>query len=90
MKYATIVAAAFLLAGCQTQQVVTKTKLQVMIPDRSLFSCPSTNYPKSDSLTDVEVARVLVSLQRSNAECKRNMTAIKTFLENAKTQAEAE
>ena len=89
MKYALILGAALALTGCQTEQVITKTNIQVVIPDRSLFVCPSVVYPKSDTLTDVEVAKLLVGFQRSNAECKRNMNAIRTFLEEAKAQAEA-
>lgn len=88
MKYALILVAALALTGCQTEQLVTKTELRVVLPDRSLFVCPSVVYPKSDTLTDVEVAKLLVGFQRSNAECKRNMNAIRTFLEQAKAQAE--
>lgn len=85
MKYALVLVGALALGGCQTtEQVITKTELQVVIPDRTLFNCPSVSYPKSDTLTDVEVAKLLVSFQRSNAECKRNMNAIKKFLEEAK------
>jgi hypothetical protein len=90
MRYVLLAVVALALGGCQTtEQVITKTELQVVIPDRTLFNCPSIIYPKSDTLTDVEVAKLLVSFQRSNAECKRNMNAIKTFLENAKAQTES-
>lgn len=89
MKKLLIVAAALALAGCQTEQVVTRTQLEVVIPDRSLFVCPSTKYPNPDTLTDVEVAKLLVTLQRNNADCKRNMNAIRTYLEDAKAQTEA-
>lgn len=89
MKYALILVVALALTGCQTEQVITKTELRVVQPDRSLYTCPSVVYPKSDTLTDVEVAKLLVNFQRSNAECKRNMNAIRTFLEEAKAQAEA-
>ena len=89
MKKLLIVAAALMLAGCQTEQVVTKTELQVVVPDRSMFVCPSTKYPNPDTLTDVEVAKLLVILQRNNADCRRNMIAIRTYLEEAKAQTEA-
>ena len=89
MKKLLIIAAALTLAGCQTEQVVTKTELQVVVPDRSLFVCPSTKYPNPDTLTDVEVAKLLVILQRNNADCRRNMNAIRTYLEEAKAQTEA-
>ncbi len=83
-----IIAAALALAGCQTEQVVTKTQLEVVIPDRSLFTCPTSRYPNPETLTDVEVAKLLVTMQRNNADCRRNMNAIRTFLEDAKAQAE--
>lgn len=91
MKYALVIVGALALAGCQTtEQVVTKTELQVVIPDRTLFTCPTAKYPKPDTLTDVEVAKLLVTLQRNNAECKRNLDSVRRYLEEAKSQIESE
>lgn len=90
MKYALVIIAALALTGCQTGQVITKTELSVVLPDRSLFVCPSVAYPKSDTLTDVDVAKLLVNMQRANAECKRNINSIWKYLNDSKTQLESD
>ena len=91
MKYLLVIGCALALAGCQTtEQVITKTELQVVIPDRTLFNCPTTKYPKPDTLTDVEVAKLLVTLQRANAECKRNLNSVWKYLHDSKAQLESE
>ena len=81
---------ALSLAGCvSAPQFITKEKLTVIEPDHSLYSCPSAGkFPNPDTLTDVQVAKLLSAYERSNAECRRNMNAIKAFIENAKARAE--
>jgi hypothetical protein len=77
------------LGGCaSTPQVLTKEKLVVVEPDRSMYNCPAiTRYPNPDTLTDVEVAKLLVAMERTNSECKRNMKAIQNFIEQAKARS---
>lgn len=90
MKLAASILLASLLAGCSSiPQIITKEKLTVIEPDRSFYSCPNVaKYPNADTLTDVQVAKLLLSYERSNAECRRNMKAIQTFIEQAKARAE--
>jgi hypothetical protein len=85
-----IVLLGLLVSGCaSTPQFITKEKLTVLEPDRSLYNCPNVSkYPNSDTLTDVQVARLLLSYERSNAECRRNMKAIQSFIDSAKARAE--
>jgi starvation-inducible outer membrane lipoprotein len=80
------------LAGCATApppQVLTKTEMQVIVPDRTMFLCKNVRkFPNPDTLTDVEVAKLLVELHSKNTECQKNMNAVYKFLEEAKKRTE--
>ena len=80
------------LAGCAKPlppQVLTKTEMQVIVPDRTMFLCKNVRkFPNPDTLTDVEVAKLLVELHSKNTECQKNMNAVYKFLEEAKKRTE--
>lgn len=86
MKWLFALSLGLSLSACSSiPQMVTKEKLTVVEPDRSLYNCPSiSRYPNPDTLTDAEVGRLLLSMERTNSECRRNMKAIQTFIEQAK------
>lgn len=86
MKWLFALSLGLSLSACSSiPQMITKEKLTVVEPDRSLYSCPSVSrYPNPDTLTDAEVGRLLLSMERINSECRRNMKAIQTFIEQAK------
>jgi len=76
-----------MLAGCQT--VVTTQKQLVILPSASMYNCPTVeSYPDPKKLTDIEVAKLIVQLDRYNKICKNSIDSIKTYLENAKKTAE--
>lgn len=80
------------LAGCASTppQTLVKTETVVIVPDRTLFNCPNIRrFPKTETLTDVEVARLLVQLHKNNTDCQKNINAIYKYLEEAKKTAEA-
>lgn len=79
---------AALLSGCASvPQVITKEKLTIVTPDRSMYACPTVqNYPNPDTLTDIEVAKLLVELEKNNTECRRSIKAIQNFIDQAKTR----
>jgi hypothetical protein len=83
---------ALTVAGCNKTmppQVLTKTELRVVIPERNMFYCQNVRrFPNSETLTDVEVAKLLVELHSKNTECQKNMNAIYKFLSEAKKQTE--
>ena len=89
MKTVSIAILGLLVSGCATTpQFISKERLTVIEPDKSLYNCPNVaKYPNADTLTDVQVARLLLGYERANSECRRNMNAIKTFIENAKQRA---
>lgn len=80
------------LAGCAKApppQFITKTELQVVVPDKSMFYCQNVRrFPNPDTLTDVEVAKLLVELHSKNTECQKNMNAVYKFLDQAKKKTE--
>lgn len=82
---------AITLAGCASKppQVLTKTELQVYVPDRSLFYCQNVRrFPNPDTLTDAQVAKLLVELHSKNTECQKNMNALYKTLDEAKKKAQ--
>ena len=92
MKYIIASLAALTLAGCAKApppQVITKTEMQVMIPDKSMFYCQNVRrFPNPETLTDVEVAKLLVELHSKNTECQKNMNAVYKYLDEAKKRTE--
>ena len=83
---------ALTVAGCNKTmppQILTKTELHVIVPERNMFYCQNVRrFPNPETLTDVEVAKLLVELHSKNTECQKNMNAIYKFLSEAKKQTE--
>jgi hypothetical protein len=66
-------------------QTVVKTESVVVMPDKSLFYCPNVRkFPNPETLTDVEVAKLIVTLHKNNTECQKNINSIYKFLDDAK------
>ena len=81
---------ALALIGCAKApppQTLIKTEQIVVIPDRTLFNCPNVRkFPNPDTLTDVQVANLLITLHSNNTKCQKNINTIwKTLEENKKT-----
>lgn len=87
-----IIGASILLAGCagtKPPQVVTKTETKVIIPDRKMFYCKNfRHYPNPATLTDKQVAKVIIEMHKRNTECQKNINNLYFFLEDAKKKAE--
>lgn len=81
-----------ILTGCAKApppQIITKTELQVYVPDRTMFYCQNVRrFPNPDTLTDVQVAKLIVELHGKNTECQKNMNSIWKTLEEAKKATE--
>jgi uncharacterized protein YcfL len=93
MKYFSIILLLSLaLAGCQTTQpTILVNKNVVVLPDEALYNCPLIkNFPDPDKLTDKQVAKLLITSYKNNAECKRSIDGIKKFLEDSKRTIESE
>jgi len=90
MKY-TLLGLMCFLAACSTDDniVVSQRQVVVMPPD-NMFQCDVvTRFPEPTTLTDLQVARLLVQLYEYNASCKNNMDAIRTFLYTARDRLES-
>ena len=75
---------AFLLAGCNGQQVISSKEYMVVRPDEAMYNCPVLKqWPKWNTLKDSEVAKVLLQLQKNNLTGKSSVESIRTFLDNA-------
>ena len=84
------VLAALALAGCAKKpaQVITKTEIEVYVPDRTMFYCQNVRrFPNPENLTDTQVAKLLVELHSKNTECQKNMNAIYKTLDEARQKA---
>lgn len=93
MKKLIVILSALTLAGCATApppQVIVKTEQVVIMPDKALFNCPNVRrFPDPDKLTDVQVAKLLVTLHQNNTNCQKNINSIYQFLDGAKRSAES-
>lgn len=80
-----------MLTACQTAEPqLVRTKIEVVTPDAAMYNCPVvTRYPDPEKLTDVQVAKLLVQLDRNNRTCKNSVDAIQKFLAEAKKVQEA-
>lgn len=90
MRVAVALGALILLSACASDPVVvTSTKYRVVIPDESMFACDVVSqFPEARTLTDLQVARLLVELHQNNVRCRNSIVAIRQFLEDSKIRIE--
>lgn len=91
MRIAIALGAALLLSACASPDpvVVTSTKYRVVVPDENMFACDTVSqFPEPRTLTDLQVARLLVDLHQNNVRCRNSIVAIRHFLEDAKIRIE--
>jgi len=81
-----ILALPLVLMGCETTQptILTKEKLYVVNVPEALYNCPELKYlPKIETLTDIEVAKVIVNLDKNNRTCRASIEAVRNYLSKA-------
>jgi hypothetical protein len=90
MRTAAALIGMLLLSACASDDpVVTSTKYRVVIPEESMFACDTVErFPESRTLTDLQVARLLVELHQNNVRCRNSVQAIRQFLEDSRTRIE--
>lgn len=83
MKKYLLLAFALFLAGCNDQQqVITTYKYMVVHPDEAMYQCPVLKeFPNWKTLTDAQVAKVVIQLYKNNLTCKSSLEAIKQFID---------
>lgn len=85
MKKIILLLAVVLLASCNDQtQVVQSYRHMVVHPDEAMYYCPVVkHFPNWRTLTDAQVAKLLVELQKNNLTCKSSIESIRKFLNDA-------
>jgi len=76
-----LLVSACVLDSSTIKPMLVKTKPTVYIPDNSFFYCPSVDkLPDVSTLTDSDVAKLLIQLDTNNSVCKKSMVALKDEL----------
>ena len=91
MRIAVALGAGLLLSACGSTDtvVVTSTQYRVVVPDSTMFACDTVSqFPEARTLTDLQVARLLVELHQNNVRCRNSIVAIRNFLDDAKIRIE--
>jgi uncharacterized lipoprotein YajG len=85
MKKIILLLAVVLLASCNDQtQVVTSYRHMVVHPDEAMYYCPVVKeFPNWKTLTDSQVAKLVVQLHKNNLTCKSSIESIRKFLNEA-------
>lgn len=85
MKIALALSALLLLSACGDTAVVTSVRHTVVMPQENMFECNVVEvFPESSTLTDLQVARLLIRLYENNIGCKNSIDALRRFLEAAR------
>lgn len=83
-KLGLILSLGLVLAGCQTTTTLVSQQNVVVLPSNALYNCPKPAYwPKTETLTDVEVAKLIRTLYANNVQCRNSLYAIRKFLNSA-------
>lgn len=80
------------LAACQTTspdpRIIVRQAKVIDVP-AALYNCPAVgNIPNPKSLTDGQVAELLLRLAATNQKCRNSIAAIKKYLEEARRTVE--
>ncbi|QIG66050.1 hypothetical protein phiOC_p408 [Ochrobactrum phage vB_OspM_OC] len=71
-------------------QIIIRTVHTVVIPDEAMYNCPvMRRYPNFKTLTDGQIAKLLVELDNNNRTCRASLDAIKKYLEESKRKIES-
>ena len=85
MKKIILLLGVLLLASCNDQtQVIKSYRHMVVHPDEAMYYCPVVKeFPNWKTLTDSQVAKLVVQLHKNNLTCKSSIESIRQFLKNA-------
>lgn len=93
---AALAAAAVALGGCVTTQeqarVIVREQVVVMPPEELFRQCRAlrqADFPDPRTMTEVELARLLVEANRRGLNCESSVNEIREFLREAKRKIES-
>ena len=91
MKYLMMILAMVVLGSCgdkEKPQLIVERPV-VFVPNEALFQCPTVSeFPDPATLTDEDVAELLVRLDTYNRTCANSLSAVRRQLLDAKARLE--
>ena len=89
MKYVALLS-ALMLAGCGTTPIkLIQPEYKIVTPPENLYDCPvETQFPTTKKLTNEQVGKLILKLQKNNLSCKNSLDNIHTFMDQAKETVE--
>lgn len=84
---AVVVMGVMTLAGCTTTKIVTVPVPEMVQVPPDFLTCDTVKYPSPDTLTDKQVARLIVKLDTALRDCRGDLESIKKL--QAKFEKEA-
>lgn len=83
MKYMLLLSTLLLSACSPTVNMLTPEYKLVKAPD-TLYDCPVIKkFPNPDTLTDEQVGKLILKLQRNNDACKNSLDSLHKFYDDA-------
>ena len=92
MKFICTLILSTVILGCSPKPtILTVPEPVVFVPDDRLFVCPTIrNFPDPTTLTDGEIADLLIRLDTNNRTCRQSINAIRDQLLEAQARLENE
>jgi hypothetical protein len=92
LTYLLTICATILLTSCNDQsQVITSYRYMVVHPSEAMYYCPVLKeFPNWKTLTDAQVAKTVIQLQKNNLNCKSSMQSIKSFLDKEEKRLQSQ
>jgi|694.fasta_scaffold105391_8 hypothetical protein len=92
LTYLLTIYATILLTSCNDQsQVITSYRYMVVHPSEAMYYCPVLKeFPNWKTLTDAQVAKTVIQLQKNNLNCKSSMQSIKSFLDKEEKRLQSQ
>lgn len=79
-----VVAAGMLLASCTEEEQVLVQKYHIVQVPPQLYNCPVVQtFPQVKTLTERQVANLIVQLHSNNLTCRQSLDAIRRYLAQA-------
>ena len=85
---AALILFALPLVNCQTTGQVSPTRAVVVAPPVNLYKCPNPKKPKTETLTDSQVAEYINHLYKARATCGASLNSIKNYSNQAVKEVE--
>lgn len=79
MKRIASLLGCLLLGACASTDLITQQHI-VVKPSAAMYKCDTADLPNPDTLTDIQVARLIETLYANNVQCKASLDSIRKFL----------